>query len=238
MIDRPIQLQRPRGDSAPCFNLPIMQLYSVFLVLLCYLYGAIDASSSSLDDMSALASASDPLNPLVVLPMTTSPAALCGNRIFKYFAVELTFEVAVIIGIFVTLVTHVACSIPQLFFTGLLLTAYLHVLEIGLMLVRTKFITESTSAAASPVHLTSNKLVVLLSASGAINLSRAVALLYIAMQGPRYCDTGAYSVTDSIPLGLMAIMLMGGAQLGLLVQHMRLWMHDIDEPLSAGSLQA
>lgn len=206
-----------------------MKPYAALLVLFCYLCGLTAASAGSSEDTSI---SMDTLGPstLVALPATSSPTILYNAPIYTYFITELTLEALAITATFASLASRLACGIPELFFAAFALTVCIFISKIGFMLLRTMRIREATSALASLAHLTPNRQAILASVSGAIDLSRAVAVLHIMMQEPHFCDIDIYSATNWIFLVLMATMLMGGVQLGMLVKHLHIWMRDTDEP--------
>lgn len=213
----------------PWPNLILMKLHAILLVLLCCFCGLTYASAGSLDDTSLPMDTPGPSAP-VALPATSSSAILYRDHIYTYFAVELALEAAAIAVTLAGLGSDLACSIPELFFATLALTAIMLIAKVKFMFWRTKVTCESASTAAGLAHFNPTRQALIASVSGAIDFSRATALLYVMTQGPRYCDTDAHSTASWIFLVLMATILMGGVQLGMLVKHVHIWMRDMDEP--------
>ena len=212
-----------------------MKLYSIFIVLLCYLYGAINASTSSLDDTSSPIKTSDP-DSLATLPATASPVALWDNRISGSFSAEFALEIVAIAVNFAAFISHIGCNLPDLLSTTLIFSAILYAMKMVLVISRTGIIRESANAAAGPLRLTLGLQVVLSTMVGGPVFFCFAAFLVAAIQR-QYCDISTHTTAVSLSKTLLVAMLMGILELILTYGNMILWTRDKDEPLAGEALQ-
>lgn len=213
-------------------------LHPVLFTLLCYLCGLAHASASSSDEPSDSSGLSGSSNDSAMMLAAADIADLGGTPIVRCYAAELAMESVSFGTTFAAILTHFACSVPELLAMSLLLLGVLHAAKSVPMVARMSLMSESAATAAGPVnHLTPNLQMAFATVIRIADFSRTAMFLLTAFSG-HFCEIGAHRMTASTLNTLHVAFLMSFVWMGASFVHMAVWAHDIKNSVQAETLQA